>query len=167
MRRSGAIRLAAISVAAAIVSGCAAERRAPPSPPPAAAAGTPGMDGLRVVLLWGDPVDLDLYVTDPVLETVYFANNSSTSGGKLDRDASCRDAKEERLEATRWREPPRGHYRVGIDFSDRCGQDTREVRYRLVVDVRGKRLEKEGTVRLARFIYEAIEFDVREDTRAR
>jgi len=30
-----------------------------------------------------------------------------------------------------------------------------------VVDVRGKRLEKEGTVRLARFIYEAIEFDVR------
>ena len=130
-------------------------------------AGPPGTEGLRVVLLWSEAVDLDLYVTDPALETVYFANTPSGSGGRLERDASCRDAPAERSEVTRWRNPPPGRYRVGVDFMDRCGRNTREVRYRVVVDVRGKRLEQEGVVHLARFVYEAIAFDVPPETRPR
>ena len=37
----------------------------------------------------GEPVlahpDLDLYVTDPLLETLYFANKESKSGGRISR----------------------------------------------------------------------------------
>jgi len=162
----GAIRLATVSIVAALVCGCAARQRMP-TPPEAATAGSPGTDALRIVLLWGEAVDLDLYVTDPALETVYFANTPSASGGRLERDASCRDTQAARSETIRWRDPPPGRYRVGVDFMDRCGRNTREVPYRVVVDVRGKRLEQEGTVRLARFVYEAIAFDVPAEMRPR
>jgi hypothetical protein len=56
-------------VAAGLVAGCAAGRPLPPpSVPPARG------DALRVTLAWDAPVDLDLYVTTPRGETVYYAN---------------------------------------------------------------------------------------------
>jgi hypothetical protein len=79
--------------------------------------------GLSVVLAWDAPVDLDLYVTDPAWETVYFANNPSRSGGELLHDVKCRDvgnAGSTLHEVARFPAPQPGVYRVGVDFIDRC-----------------------------------------------
>jgi hypothetical protein len=61
----------------------------PPARPPPQAPATAAAPGVRVLLLWSAPVDLDLYVTDASLETVYFANPVSHSGGRLERDVTC------------------------------------------------------------------------------
>src|SRR6058998_2910370 len=83
MRRSPE-RGAAALLCLAVAAGCALSgRRSVPAPAAALPAAPP--QGIRVVLLWAAPVDLDLYVTDPGLETVYFANTPSGSGGKLVR----------------------------------------------------------------------------------
>ncbi|MGH7803261.1 MAG: hypothetical protein ACREQJ_02860, partial [Candidatus Binatia bacterium] len=115
------------------------------------------------VLLWEAPVDLDLYVTDPAMETVYFANRRAASGGVLERDATC--ATEPRQEVVTWERASPGRYRVGLDFIDRCGRDQREVGYRLVVDADGRRREKTGSIQLARFVYQAFEFDLTDPAR--
>jgi len=120
----------------ALSLGCA--RRAPlPSPPASARPGE-----LVVTLAWSAPVDLDLYVTEPGLETVYYANPRSRGGGALERDARCADAaggpREERI---RWTAPPAGRYRVGVDYPEACARAGREVDYRLVIEANGRRAE--------------------------
>jgi hypothetical protein len=143
--------------------------RAAPSagPPPAAGAGpSAGASEVRVVLLWEAPVDLDLYVTDPAQESVYFANNPSGSGGRLEKDSTCDAPGGVRREVVRWPSAAPGRYRVGVDFMDRCGTDAREIGYRLVVDAGGRRQEKTGKVAwLDRFTYRAFEFDLGKGSR--
>ncbi len=101
--------------------------------------------GLVVTLAWSAPVDLDLYVTTPTGETIYYANPRDA----FVRDARCADAEAEpRSEAVRWRTPAPGRYRLGVDFPEACGGDVREAPYRLVVDLEGARTEHAGTARL-------------------
>lgn len=64
--------------------------------------------------------DLDLYVTDPLLETVYFANTPSRSGGALDRDRTCKDAAP-RVETIVFERPLPGRYRIGVENAEPCG----------------------------------------------
>ena len=73
---------------------------------------------LLVQLAFGAEADLDLYVTDPLLETVYFANHESKSGGKISDDVRC-DKQAFRIEEIRiedvWFDAPMpGRYRIGI-----------------------------------------------------
>ena len=97
---------------------------------------------MTVTLRWTAPVDLDLYVTDPVLETVYFANPSSASGGVLERDARCAEQQPgEQMERARWTKPPPGRYRVGVDFLETCSGRVTDVSYALTVEVDGRRQE--------------------------
>src|SRR5437764_12126764 len=104
-----------IGVSAVPMVGCRARPAAAPAPPPMTVAGTP-TEGVSVALLWSAPVDLDLYVTDPSLETVYFANPRSQSGGRLKQDVTCTaDTRQARLESAAWPSPPKGLYRVGVD----------------------------------------------------
>jgi hypothetical protein len=149
-----------VGTVAIAVMGCSTAK----APPPPSGATLPRSDAaVRVVLLWEAPVDLDLYVTDPRMETVYFANRKAVSGGVLEKDAVCGVGP--RREVTTWEKAPAGRYRVSLDFIDRCGQDQREVGYRLVVDRAGRRQETTGTVQLARFVYQAFEFDLEDPTR--
>lgn len=106
---------------------------------------------LTVTLLWDAAVDLDLYVTDPAGETVYYANARSRSGGALERDARCAGrAGGEQVERTRWTNAPAGRYRVGVDFPEACEEKAPpEVPYRLVIDANGRRQEVRGRAKLA------------------
>lgn len=134
------MRLVARAVPIAVacwVAGCAARRVAPPAVPATAAR------GLVVTLAWSAPVDLDLYVTTPAGETIYYANPRDA----FVRDARCADAGP-RSEVVRWRTPAPGRYRLGVDFPEACTGDLREAPYRLVVDLDGGRTEHEGTARL-------------------
>lgn len=134
-----------------------------PAPPPSASEVVADLgDDVRVTLLWSTAVDLDLYVTDPTQETVYYANTPSGTGGALEHDTRCpaEGGSGSRLETATWKKAPRGHYRVGIDFSDPCGLTVGEVEYRLVADVGGRRVEKLGRAKPAIFDYIALEFEV-------
>ena len=146
---------ASVVAAVAVLAGCAARGAAPP-PPSVAPAG-----GLVVTLTWSAPVDLDLYVTDPDLESVYFANPRSRSGGVLERDARCADGagagSEERV---RWTTPPPGRYRVGVDYIEACARAADEVGYRLVVDEGGRRQETTGRARRAERDPRVVEFTI-------
>lgn len=146
------MRGVAVVVGAAFAIACA--RRAP-SPMPAVA--DPVETGLVVTLTWAEPVDLDLYVTTPRWETVYYGN----PGRAFERDARCADAAgAARIERARWRSPVPGRYRVGVDFPERCRGDAREVSYRIVVDVAGVRREREGVARFQRREPAVLEVDV-------
>jgi|SRR5437870_6333810 len=125
---------------------------------------------LTVTLRWDAAVDLDLYVTDPVLETAYFANPHTASGGVLERDARCAGRTPgEQTERVRWTRPPAGRYRVGVDFLEACGKASERVApYRLQVEIDGSRQELSGRARLAEREPRVFEFTVpppREDSR--
>jgi len=131
------------------------------SPPPPAASPEPPRPGVTVTLRWTAAVDLDLYVTDPALETVYFANPRTASGGILERDARCAGREPgEQIERARWTSPPAGRYRVGVDFLETCGGASEEVPYTLLVEVDGVRQELTGRARLAERQPLVLEFRV-------
>jgi uncharacterized protein YfaP (DUF2135 family) len=127
--------------------------RPPWVPPPTAK--------LAVTLAWSDPVDLDLYVTDPRRETVYFGRPHGASGGTLIADARCGDAFEgERREVVFWTEPPSGRYRVGVDFIEPCEEGVREAAFRVLVEVGDRREEHAGRIRFQQREPRVLEFTV-------
>lgn len=125
---------------------------APPTPPPPAGA-------VRVQLVFGAEADLDLYVTGPANETVYFANERSADGGRLEADLRC-DAPAPRVETVVFPQAPAGDYRVGVDFPERCDGGADEAVYRLVVRAPGGVREAVGRVSFARFASRALRFRV-------
>jgi uncharacterized protein YfaP (DUF2135 family) len=128
--------------------------------PPAISA--PDSPGLHVLLAWDAPVDLDLYVTDPSWETVYFGNTPSRAGGRLENDVRCDTLNEvgQQAEWVRFPEPKDGPYRVGVDFIDACASDVEAVPFRVVVALDGERRERTGTVRLERFQPTFLQFEI-------
>jgi len=152
--------------------GCGGGQRAAGPPAPAFPGLAPiGVKGVRVSLLWSAPVDLDLYVTDPALESIYFANPRSETGGRLERDVTCGTvgAEEGRLiETVVWTDAPPGRYRVGVDFIEPCSSPLEEVDFRVVAEANGTREERVAKVARQRFQPVVLEFDVPEksaDTR--
>lgn len=68
---------------------------------------------LHFALSWNTATDIDLYVTDPQGETIYYSNSSSASGGYLDRD----DTDGYGPENIFWRDNiPDGAYSVSVDY---------------------------------------------------
>lgn len=130
---SGALALTSLALAA-----CAAAPSREPAPEPDATARArslatlgaaldaegppnagPGDAGVSVRLAFGAEADLDLYVTDPSLETVYFAKRESASGGRLETDRRC-DAPAPRIEVAKFPTATPGVWRVGVDHPRRC-----------------------------------------------
>ena len=108
-----------------VAAGCASPGAAPPQSLAALLRAAPleAPGGALVVLLAFDAsADLDLYVTDPLQETVYFANTPSRSGGFLDRDRTCNDAAP-RVETIVFERPLPGRYRIGVEHPQPCGAD--------------------------------------------
>ena len=124
----------------------------------------PAAAGLQVALVWSAPVDLDLYLTDPTWETVYFANNPSRTGAQLMRDTRCRDVASHEnafVELASIAAPQPGRYRVGVDFMDACNGPHQPVSFRIVADYGGMRREMTGTIRLEEFLPIVVEFELR------
>lgn len=128
-----------------------------PVPMPAPAGGP----GLTVTLAWTAPADLDLYVTEPERESVYYALPRSRHGGMFLGDARCADgARQGGEERARWTDPPPGRYRVGVDLPELCAGRARQVPYRLVVEYDGRIETVEGRARLGEREPQAFEFVV-------
>ena len=158
--------LSVLAVGALLAAcGSRVSTAAPQVPPlPAAQA------GLVVSLTWDAPVDLDLYVTDPTWETLYFANNPTRAGARLENDARCATLVADRppTERATIENARPGSYRVGVDFIDRCGAKVKEVSFHVTADFAGVRREARGKVNPEEFRVIALEFELgakREETR--
>jgi hypothetical protein len=115
---------------------------------------------LRVTLAFAADVDLDLYVTDPSQETVYFANTPSRSGGRLEADLQCGDpAAGERAERVRFAAPPPGRYRISVDHPRSCA-GPRVAGYAIAVEHGGRITFETGSVRPREFRLIGLEFEL-------
>lgn len=148
------------------LAGCFAScsiRLPPPPPPPIPAA--PDDGALHVALVWSAAVDLDLYVTDPRGEALYFGNNPTRAGARLEQDARCTDVADGTTPSERANlsAPAPGRYRVGVDFIDACGRDLDTVPFRVAVDQGPMHRDVDGTIRRGEFKVIVLEFEVGED----
>jgi hypothetical protein len=127
-----------------------------------AVAEAPADSGLRVLLAFGPGADLDLYVTDPLEETVYFANSPSASGGLLEADLRCDSpGGGDRIEVVRFSAPIPGRYRVGLDHPEGCGA-ARPAGFALAVVREGAVELHSGSLQPLEFRLAALEFEVPE-----
>lgn len=78
---------------------------------------------IQVTAAWNTDSDIDLHVTDPMGEEVYYGHRASSSGGQLDHDANaaCSIAPPT-VENVYWStpNPPRGRYTVRVVAYDMC-----------------------------------------------
>ncbi len=114
---------------------------------------------LRVRLAFGARADLDLYVTDPAAETVYFANARAQSGGALEADLRC-DAPAPRVETVAFRPARPGHYRVGVDYPKACGGDGAPALFVVAVEYGSVQREQRGVALPGRFEVIVLEFEL-------
>lgn len=114
---------------------------------------------LRVQLAFPGEADLDLYVTGPLLETVYYANTPTRTGGSLTQDRRCTHPPP-RLETVSFARPPAGRYRIGVDYARRCEEDAEVVAFVVAVDSAGGRELRRGLAVPAVFEPIVLEVDV-------
>ncbi len=164
--RAGAVR--ALGCAFALALGCATSSPSPADVATRQEALARTLDSLPVEatgeslvvrLAFGAEADLDLYVTDPAQETVYFGNSPSGGGGRLRDDRRC-DAPAPRVETIVFEKRTRGLVRVGVDAPEACRDDVRAVPF--VVELRAGelRLERRGLARPGRFEVIVLEAEV-------
>lgn len=148
-------------IASTVVAGCAA--RVDPAPLPPA----PPADGaVHVLLSWAAPVDLDLYVTDPAGEALYFGNNPTRAGARLEADSRCGDHAAPGtggVEHAVLAAPVPGTYRIGVDYLQDCGTAVDAVPFRVVVARDARRRDAEGMAHRGMFNVIVLEFEVGED----
>jgi hypothetical protein len=180
MKRTPGRLLAAASIGALLAAAPGCDDGPPPAPPakPPPAwdtartreaealssqlAALPPADAgsLSVHLAFGPDADLDLYVTGPREETVYYANTPSAIGGALVADRRCAHAAP-RVETVRFPAPLMpGRYRVGVDYPHRCGEAPSAVPFALRVDEPGAGRALEGLAAHRVFEPVVLEFEV-------
>lgn len=126
----------------------------------AAQAPVPAGD-VRVQLAFGRGADLDLYVTGPLEETVYYANTPTRVGGELEEDRRC-DLEGEHVETITFPSAREGRYRVGVDYPEACGGGDGPVPFVVRIDTTGSPAggrTQRGLARLRVFDPVVLEFD--------
>ena len=100
-----------------------------------------GSGDVQVTLIWTSKADLDLAVTDPSLEEVYYSNPTASSGGTLDRDANypCNtDSSSPAAENIYWPTgaAPSGDYRASVIYTSDCSREGVQT-FDLIIQVGG------------------------------
>lgn len=105
---------------------------------------------LQITVGWDSGADIDLYVTDPSGETLYYneEHEKTSGGGQLDQNArgECRREQDHtNVENAYWNTPaPKGKYKVELHYFSPCG-DSAETQVVVSVAI-GRKLI--GTYRL-------------------
>ena len=122
----------------------------------------PAASGVVVRLAFGPEADLDLYVTGPFEETVYYANTPSRIGGELVEDRRC-EHPGTRIEEARVPAGP-GRYRVGVDYPRACGETHAPAPFALRLDAPAGREEHRAIAVHQVFEPVVLEFEVEAPT---
>ena len=101
---------------------------------------------IQVTLAWPTRADLDLYVTDPFGEQIFYGNErAQQSGGHLDHDArgGCDNQQaDSNLENVYWNQanPPQGGYQINVHYWDgsRCSTNAGPTTFTLSISVGGQ-----------------------------
>lgn len=106
-----------------------------------------GTGDVQVTLTWSKSVDLDLHVTDPGYEEIYYNNDESSSGGKLDIDNKCSNFVMGKPENVFWPTggAPSGTYKVVVRYYTSC-DDSGSVPYTVRVVAKGQVSTYSGTL---------------------
>lgn len=101
---------------------------------------TSGQD-LNISLAWNSTDDLDLAVSEPNGDSIYFNKRTSISGGRLDIDMhqSCRVLTTGPIENISWNAPPpAGTYIIQVMRYSECGNASAQVPFTLIVKQKNK-----------------------------
>jgi hypothetical protein len=121
--------------------------------------------GVQITVGWNSGADIDLYVTDPSGETIFYneQHDHSSAGGQLDHNArgDCRRQRHPRIENAYWPEPaPIGRYRIELHYFGPC-EKSNQTDAHVSVSVRGKLLGSYSyTLKPEQRVY-ALAFEVR------
>ncbi|MBK6647474.1 MAG: hypothetical protein IPG44_17300 [Anaerolineales bacterium] len=114
----------------------------PVLPPIATRVETLGTGDVQVTLIWDSVNDLDLWVTDPNGETIYYQHKNSASGGELDVDANpgCENKTSSPVENIYWStgEAPDGTYTIAVQYFKVCQSEVRTP-FTITLKVNGRR----------------------------
>jgi hypothetical protein len=153
---AGSVAIGA-ALLACVAAGCS-DASAPLPPPDPLGEYPAAAHDVRVRLEFGGEADLDLFVTDPMHEEIYFANSRSRLGGVFEADRRCEDPAP-RVETVRFSPAPAGRYRVSVDFPIRCRPGIEAVPYRVIVEANGEEQRVEGTAHFGRLERVVLEFE--------
>lgn len=116
---------------------------------PGAGTAVPQAGAVTIRLSWSTIDDLDLHVTEPSGERIYYGNRQSASGGQLDVDsnAACASQTTTPVENVYWPASgaPRGEYSVRVHVWGDC-DDVPEVAFRLRIMSDGRVIYDSGGV---------------------
>ena len=116
---------------------------APPTPvlgPTATRVTQLGSGDVQITLTWNSTNDLDIWVTDPSGEKIYFYHPRSASGGVLDVDANagCNNLTTQPVENVYWPASgaPRGTFNIQVNYYQYCleGSVPTDYTVRILVD---------------------------------
>jgi hypothetical protein len=102
-----------------------------------------GTGDVQVSVTWDTPTDVDLHVVDPSGEEIYYGNDVSASGGRLDLDSNrgC-DLDNKNAENITWPsgQAPTGQYIVRVDYWSACDV-TQTTTFTVTVRVSGRQAQ--------------------------
>ncbi len=103
-----------------------------------------GTGDVQVTLRWNTTADIDLHVTDPSGEEIYFGNRNAASGGQLDVDANGGCSVDPTVENIFWPtgQAPGGTYQVSVDYFSECSAGP--TNYEVTVTVDGRVVDRQS-----------------------
>ena len=118
---------------------------------------------VQVTVAWDSGADIDLYVTDPSGETLFYneKNDHTSLGGHLDQNArgDCRQQQHAHIENAYWSAAAPGVYRVELHYFGPC-EKSRKTHAQLSVSVRGKLVGSYGYELEPEQRVEALSFEI-------
>lgn len=90
-----------------------------------------GTGDVQVTLTWhsAQPIDLDLWVTEPGGTRCYYSTPTTPTGGSLDLDNKCGNYVDGRPENIFWANAPTGEYKVEADWFSDCSSGLSSLGY--------------------------------------